>query len=48
MQAGETLAQEGLALAESGEYDVLVIDRMLPRRDGLSIIGALRSELAKV
>ena len=34
--------EEGLALAESGEYDVLVVDRMLPKRDGLSLIGALR------
>ena len=36
--------EEGLALAESGEYDVLVIDRMLPKRDGLSIIGTLRGK----
>jgi len=34
--------EEGLAMAESGEYDVLVVDRMLPKRDGLSLIGALR------
>jgi len=33
----------GFALAESGEYDVLVVDRMLPRRDGLSLIAGLRS-----
>lgn len=36
---GET----GLALAEEGQYDVLVVDRMLPRRDGLSVISALRA-----
>jgi len=36
--------EEGLALAESGEYDVLVVDRMLPKRDGLSLIGALREK----
>ncbi len=36
--------EEGLALAESGDYDVLVIDRMLPKRDGLSIIGTLRGK----
>ena len=36
--------EEGLALAQSGDYDVLVIDRMLPKRDGLSIIGALREK----
>jgi two-component system OmpR family response regulator len=37
---GET----GYAMASSMEYDVLVIDRMLPRRDGLSIIEQLRTE----
>ena len=34
--------EEGLSMAESGDYDVLVVDRMLPKRDGLSLIGALR------
>jgi two-component system OmpR family response regulator len=32
----------GAAMAVSGGYDVLVVDRMLPRRDGLSIIADLR------
>lgn len=32
----------GFALADAGDYDVFVIDRMLPRRDGLSIIFELR------
>ena len=36
--------EEGLALADTGEYDVLVVDRMLPKRDGLSLIGALRDK----
>lgn len=36
---GET----GFALADSGDYDVMIIDRMLPRRDGLSVIAGLRS-----
>lgn len=36
---GET----GYALGESGAYDVLVVDRMLPHRDGLSVIAALRA-----
>lgn len=36
---GET----GFALADSGNYDVMVVDRMMPRRDGLSVIAALRS-----
>jgi len=36
---GET----GFALASSGDYDVLVVDRMLPRRDGLSVVAGLRA-----
>ncbi|MCT8999663.1 response regulator transcription factor [Chelativorans intermedius] len=36
---GET----GYTLADTGNYDVFVIDRMLPRRDGLSIIAELRA-----
>ena len=36
--------EEGLSLADSGDYDVLVVDRMLPKRDGLSVIGALRDK----
>jgi two-component system OmpR family response regulator len=35
--------QEGLKLASSGKYDVMVIDRMLPGLDGLSIIKMLRA-----
>ena len=35
---GET----GAEMASEGSYDVLVIDRMLPKRDGLSIIEELR------
>ena len=35
--------EEGLALALGGQYDVLVVDRMLPKRDGLSIIEELRA-----
>ncbi len=35
---GET----GAAMAVGGGYDVLVVDRMLPKRDGLSIIEDLR------
>src|SRR6201989_2190212 len=34
--------EEGLALATDRQYDVLIIDRMLPKRDGLSVIGELR------
>ena len=39
-QDGET----GYAMASNMEYDVLIIDRMLPRRDGISIIESLRAE----
>jgi two-component system OmpR family response regulator len=35
---------EGYSMAESGGYDVLVIDRMLPRLDGLSLIRSLREQ----
>jgi two-component system, OmpR family, response regulator len=36
--------EDGLAMALDGEYDVLIVDRMLPKRDGLSVIGTLRSK----
>jgi len=39
-----TDGEDGLAMAQAGQYDVLIIDRMLPKRDGLSIIAALRAE----
>lgn len=32
----------GLALADSGTYDVIVVDRMLPGLDGLSLVKLLR------
>ena len=34
----------GYDMARDGPYDVLIVDRMLPRLDGLSMIGRLRSE----
>lgn len=34
----------GLHLALTGSYDVLIVDRMLPKRDGLSIIRMLRAD----
>lgn len=34
----------GLNLAINGHYDVIVVDRMLPGRDGLSIIRMLRAD----
>ena len=36
--------EEGLSLAVDEKYDVLVVDRMLPKLDGLSVIGALRGK----
>src|ERR671920_439963 len=36
--------EEGLALAVDRTYDVLIIDRMLPKRDGLSVINELRGK----
>ncbi len=35
---------DGLNLAMSGQFDVLVIDRMLPKQDGLSVVSSLRDE----
>ena len=35
---------DGYALAREGEYDVLVVDRMLPKLDGLSLIRSLREQ----
>jgi len=34
----------GYDLAHDGDYDVLIVDRMLPKMDGLSLIGALRAQ----
>jgi two-component system OmpR family response regulator len=34
----------GLEMARAGGYDVLVVDRMLPELDGLSLVEALRRE----
>ena len=34
-------------MAREGRYDVLIVDRMLPRRDGLSVVQALRAEGAR-
>jgi two-component system OmpR family response regulator len=48
VEAGHTVrvafdGEAGFALAFEGDYDVLVVDRMLPRRDGLSVIAELRA-----
>lgn len=34
---------EGLYLASENSYDVLVVDRMIPKMDGLSLVKALRT-----
>src|SRR6478735_9163032 len=36
--------QAGLDLARANAYDVLIVDRMLPKCDGLTVIGSLRAE----
>ena len=33
----------GLGQALTGDYDIMIVDRMLPERDGLSIVSALRA-----
>lgn len=47
-QAGHTIdhardGMDGLFLATEEKYDVLIVDRMVPKLDGLAIIQALRS-----
>jgi DNA-binding response OmpR family regulator len=37
---GET----GFEMAATGEYDLIILDRMLPRRDGISIIKEFRNQ----
>ena len=36
--------EDGLHLANNSQYDALIVDRMLPKRDGLSLIQSLRSQ----
>ena len=36
--------QTGLELARGNTFDVLIVDRMLPKCDGLAVIGTLRAE----
>ena len=37
---GET----GLAMAQTNPYDILIVDRMLPKLDGLTVVKTLRTE----
>ena len=34
--------QEGLFLAESSEYDIVLLDLMLPQMDGMQVLGRIR------
>ena len=48
-EAGHVIAvadngADGLSMASDEEYDVLIIDRMLPSMDGLSIVQSLREQ----
>ncbi|GJE77791.1 winged helix-turn-helix domain-containing protein [Methylorubrum suomiense] len=48
-EAGHTVDQaadglDGYALAREGAYDVLIVDRMLPKLDGLSLVRSLREQ----
>lgn len=36
--------ESGLERASEGTYDVLIVDRMLPKRDGLSLVSDLRAQ----
>jgi len=36
--------QDGLLLAAHENYDALIVDRLLPKLDGLSVIGQLRAQ----
>ena len=47
-EAGHTVdsardGYEGLLLAKEGGYDILIVDRMLPHLDGLTLVKTLRS-----
>jgi len=36
--------EEGLAAAHDGEFDVMVVDRMMPKMDGVTLVSTLRRE----
>lgn len=49
MEAGHVVdlagdGELGLEMAKAADYDALVLDRMLPKRDGLSLLMALRDD----
>ena len=39
--------KDGLLMAAANGYDVLIVDRMLPGLDGLSLVQTLRAALAE-
>jgi two-component system, OmpR family, response regulator len=52
MEAGHVVdlagdGELGLEMAKAADYDALVLDRMLPKRDGLSLLKELRSDGGK-
>jgi len=36
--------EEGLAASRAGEFDVMIVDRMMPKMDGVTLIETLRRE----
>jgi two-component system OmpR family response regulator len=36
--------EEGLAAARAGEFDVMIVDRMMPKMNGVQLVEALRRE----
>lgn len=40
--------EDGLHIARTGSFDVLIVDRMLPGLDGLSVVRALRAEQVSI
>lgn len=49
MEAGHVVdlapdGELGLEMAKAADYDALVLDRMLPKRDGLSLLSELRED----
>ena len=39
-----TNGEDGYHMAAESDYDVLIVDRMLPKRDGIAVISQLREE----
>lgn len=39
--------EQGLSIAQSASFDAIILDVMLPRRDGLSVVRALRQNASR-